>query len=294
MSITSKKPRNNHGKLNNDFYAQNVTNEVRFSNNSGLEKKLPSSVRTEHLKEIAIQRGERLRSIREKLNKTLEELTTAFHMNQGNYGRMERGEVCMSRPFAYWISKNLLNYGMVVTSTWLLSGKGPSPQVFVNEPLKLYDYLKDKIENNQSTKKLNTQEEISENEREILLIHNMIIYLYNKSYPHSLITYVKDTKMEPSFTKGDLVCGKIVDEANYQDLHGKDCIVQYGTHIVVRRVIIADNMFILKSNDEFDVKIVNFIDKAAIINFRMCPDISNASNVLITPDINKMMFDICN
>lgn len=294
MSITSKKNRNNQGNMNNDFYVPNVTHEVKFSNNSGLERKLPSNIRTEHLKEIALQRGERLRSIREKLNKTLEELTTAFHMNQGNYGRMERGEVCMSRPFAYWISKNLLNYGMVVTSTWLLSGKGPSPQVFVNEPLKLYEYLKNKFEQNQDIITDNSPEAMSEKERDILLIHNMIIYLYNKSYPNSLITYVKDTKMEPSFSKGDLVCGKIVDENNYQELHGKDCIIQSGTHIFVRRVIIVDNDFILKSGDECDIKILNHIDKAAIINFRMCPDISQESNVPITTDINKMMFDICN
>lgn len=285
MSIMSRKSRKNYGKISDTLDISGIAGEIRYSDNTGLQTKLNSGLRTTTLKEIAKQRGDRIRTIREKLNKTLEEMAKIFHIQSGNYGRMERGEVCMSRSVAYWISRTLLDLGIIATTTWLLSGKGPSPQVIINEPLKLYDYLKEKFE-------LNIQKsEIGKEEQDALLINSMIIYLYQKANPNSLLTYVKDTKMEPSFYKGNIVGGRIVSEENYNELHGKDCIVVCGVHTFVRCVLIVDNQFILISTDKNDTKIFDHITQAAIINFRICADISNESNVAV-PGYNDIIFDV--
>lgn len=265
--------------------------KIEYSSTTGLQKKLSSETRTEQLTKIAKERGQRLRTIREQINKTLEEFSKALNMNAGNLGRIERGEICLSLLFADWITKNVINYGIIVTNTWLLSGKGVAPQFIINEPLSLCSYLKEKIE---SKIDISQSKDLTEQEKDVLLMNHMIIFLYQQANPNSIVTYVKDTKMEPVLFKGNIIGGNIVKKGDYGTLHNKDCILVINNNMIIRHVLVIDNKFILSTHtDKKDLKLVDDIEKAAIINFKMCSSNNNDfNNIPVETEYDNVMFDV--
>lgn len=267
--------------------------KVEYSNSTGLQKNLSSTERTANLQKIAKERGERLRTIREQAKKTLEEFAQALNMNAGHIARLERGESCLSLLFAAWITKIVINYGIIVTNTWLLSGKGTPPQFIINEPLNLYNYVKDFLESRIDLAEIAAKDN-TEIEKHKLIMDYMMIFLYKQANPECIITYVRDTKMEPSFFKGNIVAGKKVNQENHSEINGKDCIVFHNNQMIVRTVIVAENNYVLCAKEPKDVIVLEKLEEVAVINFRMFSEVSEDVNIKVIDynNFENIVFDV--
>jgi transcriptional regulator with XRE-family HTH domain len=239
--------------------------ETEFSTRTGLQKQLPSYIRTTQLKRIAKERGDRIRTIRELVKKTLEEFASELGMNAGNLGRLERGDVCLSVFLADWMSRSLVNSGVVVTSQWLLSGKGALPQIIINDEMSIKEYLINKFNHS-------IPNSVEEQQKSELLMNHVSIFMYKQIYKDSIVTYVRDCKMEPVFFKGEIVAGYKVDVNHMNELDGSDCIIEpkLGGQIMIRRVYVRNNKLVLIDHKEHDPLILDsYPDAVAKINFRI-------------------------
>lgn len=183
-----------------------------FIKGSGLPSGLSSEVRTDRLKDIGLQRGVRLRFIREMLGMSIENFSKALEVNIGALGRFERGKTVLSIVHACWIKTKLLELGIDVKTVWLLNGKRKGPEKIQDNSKEMNSFFSSIVGKNLD------DEELDEYDKATIEIHTFKKVNGDKA----IISYARDTNMLPVISKGDYV-GAI--KSDIYDVNGQDCII---------------------------------------------------------------------
>jgi DNA-binding XRE family transcriptional regulator len=238
-----------------------------YNTQSGIQKYLPSNLRTAKLKEWAFKRGERLNLLRSfvEYNNTegdkvsLDDLAKSIELNSGTLGRLERGETCLSVTIATWIARQVLQrYSIFVTANWLLAlSDAGEPRVINTNFDDLLNYFKSKIENLPSEKEAGDQEMLSN-----YILHTM----YNKLFDNVISAYVRDNRMSPFYEKGDVVMGQAINLKDIRSCHKKKCIIIRDNLKIVRFVhVINDTSILLTEADVLgEVEVINKLNNVVI------------------------------
>lgn len=251
--------------------------EITKTTRTGLPAKLPSNFRSVKLKELAIQRGQRLRTIRNLAKLSLEEFAEKLGAHPGQLGRQERGDSCMGFHHANVHCRKLLTMGILVRPEWLLTGAKEGPKFIAQESFSIYEYLMEKLENKKKDPAL-SQESDSETEKDNeeksqMIGSYLLLKLFQETHSNSELLYVNDNKMHPVVTKGDVVAGVKVAIDNPNLYHDKICILQLqDTSVkIVRKINVIENMddlVILSTMDGSVAEVVKTPQMIAPIIFR--------------------------
>ena len=145
----------------------------------------------------ALERGKRLRTLREEIGLTRIELSREMDVSEHTIKAFELGTRELPAQKAREYCKLLLFAGIDVTFDYIFHGKQPD---------------------------LSEQEEIVIDDD--LNIQKEIIY-FKKNNPSSIIFKIQDQSMSPLYNKGDIVGGqKVMDENIFPLLNGHICIIE--------------------------------------------------------------------
>jgi transcriptional regulator with XRE-family HTH domain len=145
----------------------------------------------------ALERGKRLRALREEIGLTRLELSREMDVSEHTIKAFELGARELPAQKAREYCKLLLFAGIDITFDYIFHGKQPDPS----------EHKETVIDDD-----LNIQKEI--------------IY-FKKNNPLSIIFKIQDSLMFPLYNKGDIVGGqKITDEKLFSILNGYICIIE--------------------------------------------------------------------
>lgn len=225
----------------NKMMIKNKNNKEEKITKTGLLGNLPSMIRTEKLKKIALDRGQRLRQIRTILGYNLDYFSELLGINQGTLGRLERGDTCISIDMGKWIVKRLIENGMMLNVEWLITGKGFAPQQIKSEEFSIKDTLSDILSKNK-----NIDVELQDNIP--ILISVLCTKLISETHKSVLSTYVKDNKMSPIYEKGEFVMGIISD--NIDEYNGKICIIVKKGSTLTTSIKLIRKISVIEENNQ--------------------------------------------
>ena len=218
---------------------------------TGLKKSLASGMRTEALTFLGKCRGIRLRIIRQLINKNLDEFSKIVDIEVGSLGRIERGNTCLSILKAHFVCNNIINYGLVISPTWLLSGKGSSIKFTKQDQVDISSTLMDIMKG-----------KISLDDDSLLFLLQSQFFIKSYKHKNPLIGFVKDIHMEPYLNKGDLVGGFLLNKDQYYNLKGQPCLIFFknNTNVVRKVYFISNDELLFISNDYMAPEIYKFDD----------------------------------
>jgi len=166
----------------------------------------------------------------------LDEFAVLLGFNQGTLGRLERGDTCISIDTAKWMTKRLIENGIIVTAEWILTGKGETPQRIKEEEFSLKNVISNLLDGQKANE--NIKNSIPG------LLSVLVTKLMTELNQNVISTYVKDNKFFPIYEKGEFVIG--LPTTNIEEFNGKFCIVSKkipsatGIQIkIVRKVIVS-------------------------------------------------------
>ncbi len=240
--------------------SENLTKGPKKISSTGLPINMSSGRRSVLLKRVSMDRGGRLKSLRQLTGKKLDEFARLLNMNPSTYSRFERQASCLSIDNASWITKQLLPLGIIVSANWILFGQGPGPSKLIQDGFSIFDYL-------EALRKSGGDDTISSQSKELqsVLFASLSEKLFRLMYKNALIHHVSDNQISPVYCKGDIVGGVVLDQRDYHKADAKECIVLLKQDVMLARLVkLCDNGRILLLTNRENLDKVQILDEAPI------------------------------
>ena len=208
-----------------------MSREIKITK-TGLQAKLPGYIRTQKLQKTAAERGARIRAVRNMIKINLDDFAKILDISHGTVGRIERGSTCLSIDLANWIAQKSIENGVLVSSEWILTGKGDQP-VKVTDQFSIKECFIDFMNSvfNKTNQKTVSNETIK-------LLSHYFFYKMNheissENNRETDIFFVKNDKMRPLLKKGNLVMAYEIKNIEWKDLENDICVIEYENENII-------------------------------------------------------------
>ncbi len=157
--------------------------------------------------------GGRIKLARSMLGLSRKDLEDLFHISSNTLQAWESDRVSLTDKGAKKLNEAFIKSGLLCTETWLLSGTGVEPIILKN-----------------------TNALPNEINEEMCILRE--IEAFKAINPSPIIVIVNDDGMEPFYYLGDIVGGNKIDLSNYDQLVGRNCIIEtYQGDTLIRRLL---------------------------------------------------------